>query len=136
MRWAPAWAGLSVALMGCVNQADLDSWNGQPSYLLDRHPVFLTMQLVRTMTPDGIEVRNYVNGGNISRCGGGGAVYGSDTVTYSQFSSCVQSFAACNNIFYIRAGTVLQYTPVGSGGARCYTDSSLRPGMSGPLISR
>ncbi|MGO9237542.1 MAG: hypothetical protein ACLP4V_26955 [Methylocella sp.] len=40
----------------------LEAWAGQPVELLDKQPVFLTMQSVRTMTADGTEIRNYVNG--------------------------------------------------------------------------
>ena len=29
--------------------------------------------------------------------------------TYDSFSSCMQTFAACNNIFYIKDGYVQQY---------------------------
>jgi hypothetical protein len=35
----------------------------------------------------------------------------------------------CNNLFYIKDGRVLRYTPVGSGGARCFTDERMRPGF-------
>ena len=42
----------------------------------------------------------------------------------------MQTFAACNNIFYINSGVVTQYTPIGTGGMRCYTDERLRPGFA------
>jgi hypothetical protein len=47
-------------LSGCahVRQEDLAEWAGQPVDLLDKHPVFLTMRSVRTMTADGTEIRN------------------------------------------------------------------------------
>jgi hypothetical protein len=38
---------------------------------------------------------------------------------------------ACNNIFYIKDGAVTQYSPIGTGGARCYTDETDRPGFVG-----
>jgi hypothetical protein len=68
------------------------------------------------------------------RCGGGGSVYGGfvNMATYQQYSSCVAQFAACNNIFYVKNGSVVRYTPIGTGGARCYTDERMRPGFSGP----
>ena len=51
--------------------------------------------------------------------------------TYSQFSGCMQTFAACNNIFYIKDCVVTQYTPIGTGGAECSTDARVRPGFTG-----
>ena len=53
--------------------------------------------------------------------------------TYSQFSDCMQSFMACNNIFYINNGLVTRYTAIGTGGAQCYTDESVRPGFAGAV---
>src|SRR5690349_19137497 len=123
-----------LLLTGCVHQEDLDAWVGQPSAMLDRHPFFLTLPVVRTVTPDGTQIRNYVNGANISNCSGSGAIYGSDVsfATYNQFVACIQRAAACNNIFYIKDDRVVQYVPVGTGGVRCITDARLRPGFSGP----
>jgi hypothetical protein len=37
----------------------------------------------------------------------------------------------CNNLFYIRDGTVIRCTPIGSGGARCYTNDMAKPGFWG-----
>lgn len=126
----------TIALTACasVQQADLDSWVGQPSSLLELHPVFMTIPVVKTQTSDGTEIWNYINGGNIGGCSGGGNVsLGKklDYATYSSFSSCMSRFAACNNIFYLKDGRVLRYTPIGSGGARCYTDERVRPNFSG-----
>jgi hypothetical protein len=100
---------------------------------LDKHPIFLTMQSVRTQASDGTEIRNYINGGNVASCSGGGRVFAGtvDMATYSQFSSCMQRFSACNNIFCINSGIVSRYTPIRTGGARCYTDERARPGFSG-----
>lgn len=127
---------LVVALSGCatVRQADLDSWVGQPVAVLETHPVFLTIPVVKTVASDGTEIWNFVNGANIGQCSGGGNVYGKrlNYASYSQFASCVQRFAACNNIFYIRDGKVQRYTPVGTGGARCYTTEQLQPHSRGP----
>lgn len=126
----------TVALFGCatVQQADLDSWVGQPVSLLELHPLFLTIPVVKTQTSDGTEIWNYINGGNIGGCSGGGNVYVGkkiDYASYSSFSSCMSRFAACNNIFYIKDGRVVRYTPIGSGGAHCYTDERVRPNYSG-----
>ena len=131
------WPILLVSLMlsGCqtVHQEDLVAWEGALVSALDAHPFFLTLPMVRTLTDDGTEIRNYVNGANVGSCGGGGSIYGGfvNTATYRQFSSCTSQFAACNNIFYIKSGKVIRYTPVGSGGARCKTYEQLRPGFSG-----
>jgi hypothetical protein len=54
----------SLMVAGCmtVHQEDLASWEGAPVSALDAHPIFLTMQKVQTVTADGTEIRNYVNG--------------------------------------------------------------------------
>jgi hypothetical protein len=127
---------LSLLLVDCVSvrQADLDAWPGQPESALEKHPLFLTMPVVRTVASDGTEIRNYVNGRNIEQCSGGGSIFSTsvDFATYSRFTQCMQSFAACNNIFYLNARVVTQYIPVGTGGARCYTDERTRPNFRGP----
>ena len=123
-------------LAGCahVRQEDLVAWEGQPVDLLDKHPVFLTMRSVRTVTGDGTEIRNYVNGAAVGACDGGGTVFTGgfvNSATYSQFSSCVARFAACNNIFYIKSGHVLRYSPIGTGGMHCYTNEATSPNFTG-----
>lgn len=122
-------------LSGCatVHQEDLDAWKGAPVAALETHPVFMTMPVVRSVASDGTEIRRYVNGRNISSCSGGGAVFKGtiDMATYDTFSNCMQTFAACNNVFYIKGGYVQQYTAIGAGGMRCYTDASARPGFRG-----
>ena len=122
---------LSLCLASCmtVRQADTDAWIGQPVASLEKHPIFITMPVVRTIASDGTEIRNYVNGRNIGQCSGGGSIFSNtiDFATYSRFSSCMSSFAACNNIFYIKNGRVIRSTPVGSGGAQCYTDDRFKP---------
>jgi hypothetical protein len=123
-------------IAGCnhVRQEDLTAWEGQPVELLDKQPIFLTMHSVRTVTADGTEIRNYVNGAAVGSCDGGGAVVRGgfvNSATYSQFSSCIARFAACNNIFYIKDGHVLRYSPIGTGGARCYTNDATNPNFSG-----
>lgn len=64
-------------------------------------------------TESGLEIRNYVNEGVINVCPSAGV--------------CVQRRTACNNIFYIDDGYVVEYRLTPSGGARCKTDASLRP---------
>jgi hypothetical protein len=131
--------GLLILLLwlsaGCatVHQEDLDAWEGQPVSVLDKYPVFLTMRSVRTVTADGTEIRNYVNGAAVTSCGGGGDVFSGsvNSATYDQFSSCVARTAACNGIFYIKNGIVQKVTAIGTGGMRCYTDFRTRPDFSG-----
>lgn len=124
---------LVLAGGGCVNKADLDAWQGVPVAELDKHPFFLTVPVVRTMASDGVEIRNYVNSQSVASCSGGGSVFATtvDMATYSSFSSCMQRFQACNNIFYIKDGRVQQYIATGTGGVSCMTNESLRPGFRG-----
>jgi len=138
MRWA-VWVALLLAGCGTVRQSDLDAWAGRPVSDLDKHPVFLTMPVVRTVASDGTEIRNYVNGREIRTCSGRRASGLSnlvDTGTFNRFSSCMQANAACQNIFYVNDGIVTRYTPIGTGGARCYTDERARPDFSGATTIR
>lgn len=124
----------ALTLASCVvRPEDQAAWVGVPVVNLDKHPVFLTMPVVKTKASDGTEIRNYVNGRNIGSCTGGGSVFAGtiDFASYNSFSSCMSSFAACNNIFYIKNGRVEAYTPIGSGGARCYTDERTQPSFRG-----
>jgi hypothetical protein len=134
--------GLLLALIACivsggasVRQEDLQAWEGQSVAALESHPVFLTMHVVRTKTSDGVEIRNYVNGRQVASCSGGGTIYAGtiSMASYDQFMNCVRGFAACNNIFHIRNGVVQSYTPVGTGGARCYTNEAARPNFRGAV---
>jgi len=120
---------------GCqtVRKADLDAWVGQPVIALETHPIFLTIPVVKTQASDGTKIWNYVNGANLGQCSGNGNIYTGtvDYAAYSKFSSCVQRFSACNNIFFIKNDRVVKYTPIGTGGARCYTTKESQPGFSG-----
>ena len=128
---------IAALISACtVRQEDLDAWVGVPVSELEKHPFFITVPVVKTVTSDGTEIWNYVNGRNIGGCWGSG--YGNintngylNTVNYNQFSNCVSNFAACNNIFYIKDGYVERYVPTGSGGMRCYTTEELQPGFRG-----
>lgn len=133
---------LTVILFGCgslvVRQVDLDAWVDQPIAALEAHPIFLTMPVVKTVTSDGTEIWNFVNGADTGGCSGGGSVF-SGTVnfaTYTTFSNCMARRMACNNIFYIKEKTVRRYVPVGTGGARCVTDATLQPNFAGPTNIR
>lgn len=119
------------ALSGCgtVRQKDLDAWVGQPVEALDTQPFFLTLPMVKRYTQRGVEIRNYINGMNIGRCFGSGYIYGAiyTSANYNNFSNCVSRFGACNNIFYIKNGKIVEYAPTGSGGMRCITDDRVLP---------
>lgn len=118
-----------LAIGGCVRQEDLDSWKGQPVAALDLHPLFLTMPVEIQRTADGTEIRNYVNGGEVGRCFGGATAnsMGGMSVMVTGNSFCSTAFVACNNIFYIKGGKVLDYVPTPTRGARCMTDSRVQP---------
>jgi hypothetical protein len=123
-----------AAACATVRQEDTEAWVGKPVAALEKHPVFLTMPVVRTRASDGTEIWNYVNGRNVGTCSGSGGIYTGlvDYASYTAFTACMSRVAACNNIFYIKNGIVERYTPIGSGGLRCYTDARLQPGFSGP----
>ena len=124
-----ALVGLLVSGCGTVRQKDLDAWVGQPVEALDLQSFFLTLPMVKRVSQSGVEIRNYVNGRNIGNCFGSGYIHGKtyNAASYSQFSNCVSSFGACNNIFYIKNGKVLEYAPTGSGGVGCMTDDRVLP---------
>jgi hypothetical protein len=135
------WWGLlaiisAVVVAGCatrgVRQADTDAWVGRPVADLDKHPIFLTMRIVKTRADDGTEIRNYVNGRNASSCSTSGSANAYlNTADYASFTNCMQTFQACNNVFYINKGVISRYTPIGTGGGRCYTDDTTRPDFAG-----
>jgi hypothetical protein len=131
---------VSASLCGCatVHQEDLDAWAGRPVSDLDKHPIFVTLPVVRTITPDGTEIRDYVNGRNVASCSSGGTVFASQVnfATYNNFTDCMQNFAACHGIFYIKNGIVQNVSAIGTGGMRCYTNEATRPGFSGSVNIR
>jgi hypothetical protein len=137
--WAHSLAIVSaVAVAGCatptrvVRQPDLDAWVGRPVSDLDKHPIFLTMRVVKTRAADGTEIRNYVNGSSASSCSTlGSANAYLNTADYDSFTNCMQTFEACNNVFYINKGVISRYTPIGTSGAHCYTDDRSRPDFAG-----
>ncbi len=138
-RWlALVMVGVAVTSCATVRDEDLKSWQGQPVSALEKHPVFLTMRVVKTQASDGTQIWNYVNGQAASSCQTSGTVSAPllSMASYSQFTTCMQTVAACNNIFYIKGGIVERYTPIGTGGARCYTDARTQPGATGPTNYR
>jgi hypothetical protein len=128
-------SALLLALCSCasVHQEDLDAWIGHPVSDLEKHPLAVTVPAVRTVTSDGTEIRDYVNGRNIAKCSGGGSVFAGQVsfATYNSFSSCAQNFAACHTIFYIKNGVIDHVSAIGTGGMHCYTNETMRPNFSG-----
>lgn len=107
-----------------VRQQDLDAWVGIPIEALDTHSLFITVPMFRTVTPSGIEIRNYANGSDVASCfTNAGANRAGNFVNANSFTTCSSGRVVCNNIFYIKDGKVVEYAPTG----RCYTDSSVQP---------
>ena len=75
-----------------MQQRHLDAWVGQSVDALDAHKVFNTLPLIRKVTDNGIEIRNYKN-------------------------------SPCDNFFFVKDNTVLEYRPTG----RCFTDDRTLP---------
>jgi hypothetical protein len=130
---------LLVTLAGCasVHQEDLDAWAGHPVSDLEKHPIALTQQMIRSTASDGTEIRHYINSRNVATCsGGGGASVFSGvvaTATYNNFMNCMQRVQACHSIFYIRNGIIDHVSVIGTGGVRCYTNEASRPGFTGSV---
>lgn len=115
---------LSACSSLVVHQQDLDAWVGAPVEALDTHAFFITVPMSRTLGPNGVEIRNYVHGADVSSCfSNAGAIRSGNFVNSSAFTSCSSGQVVCNNVFYIKDGKVLEYAPAG----RCYTTSSLQP---------
>lgn len=133
--------GLTAFLIsGCasVHQEDLNSWRGHPVADIEKHPIFVTLQVVKTVASDGTEIRDYVNGKNVTQCSGGGSVFNGvvNTATYNSFMSCTRGIAACHAIFTVKNGIVENLSAIGTGGARCYSNEATRPGFSGSVNIR
>ena len=123
---APFVFAIALTLVGCtlVRQQDLDAWVGVPVEALDTHSIFITIPMYRTFTTSGIEIRNYVNSRNVAQCfGTGGGNISGNFVSANTFSTCSNIQIACNNIFYIKDGVVIEYAPTG----RCYTNKAAQP---------
>ncbi len=117
---------LGVFLVGCasVRQQDLDAWVDMPVEALDTHPLFLTLPMQKTLTSSGVEVRNYRNGTSFTNCFSQNPARKKNTNSATpNFMTCGTNEVACNNIFYIKGGKVLEYAPTG----QCMTDESVRP---------
>lgn len=124
--------GCASPITKTVRQQDMDAWVGQPVIALQKHPFFVTLQLVKTRVEDGTEIWNFINGRDVSSCFGSGSGFASgyaSSATYSSFMNCASGRIVCNNVFYIKDGEIERYTPVG----RCYTDETVQPDWKGPV---
>ncbi len=125
---------------GCasVHQDDLDTWRGRPVSDLEKHPIFATFAVVRTVASDGTEIRDYVNAKNVAECSSEGSIFKGavNMASYNSFMSCTQNIQACHAVFTIKNGTVESLSAIGTGGARCYSNESMRPGFSGSVNVR
>jgi hypothetical protein len=127
---------LAAPLVGCatVHPEDIEAWMGQPTSVLEKQPLFLTMQVVKTRAADGTDIWNYVSGQAATSCSGDGTWFGRRVGwgAYTSFTDCVSRFQACNNIFYIRDDHVQRVVVMPSGGAQCSTDKRFLPTYTGP----
>jgi hypothetical protein len=123
-----------MMLCGCitreVRQVDIDAWTNVSVVALDTHSVFITMPQVRTVSDDGLEIRDYIDKVGVSNCMGTGAGFGGfgrgymlNYANFNSFQTCSAQSVGCDNIFYIRDGKVLEYKPVGL----CNTNQTLQP---------
>lgn len=119
-------ATVALTVSGCatVRKQDLDSWVGVPVEALDTHSLFITIPMYKSFTPNGIEIRNYANGADVSQCSStANANKSGRYANANAFTTCSTGRVVCNNIFYIKEGVVVEYAPTGS----CYTDETVQP---------
>ena len=69
---------LAAPLVGCatVHPEDTEAWVGQPISVLEKQPLFLTMQVVKTQASDGTDIWNYVTGQAATSCTQDGTLLG------------------------------------------------------------
>jgi hypothetical protein len=110
--------GVGGCLFRSVRPGDLQAWKGVAVIELQTHPLFSTLPKRVEVLSDGSEMWTFSN-----------CHTQSDPVTCNTISSTTtcsgggQSEACCHNQFFVRAGVVEGYRPVGN----CYTDCSVRP---------
>ncbi|HYA75502.1 MAG TPA: hypothetical protein VED83_01225 [Burkholderiaceae bacterium] len=122
-----------AVLAGCesappaVHQQDLDTWVGAPVSALDTHPLFGTLPMVRVFPESGVEVRDYVNKRYVAGClppaSAGSKTFTMNPGTYKAFRTCSENMSGCDNVFTIKNGKVMQFSPEG----QCKTSEIVRP---------
>ena len=113
----------TIILIDEIDEDVVASWQNVPVEELDTHSFFLTIPVIKTISGEGIEIRNYRNGTSIQQCSEDATLSGSAYISYSAFTTCTNNNVVCNNIFYINDGFVKEYRLVGS----CSTAEFLRP---------
>ena len=112
------------------SQSSQEDWNHVPVEILDDHELFKTMPMFRTKTDSDTEIRNYALGYDFGECfSKAGAKKNGDFVNENDFINCSSSRIVCNNLFYIKEDTILEYAPTG----RCPLDERVLPQKTGPL---
>ncbi len=119
-------------LAGCAappvaHHEEVDVWVGTPIATLDAQPFFSTLPMVRTITPAGIEIRDYVDKRYVAGClplaGANTKVFTMNSGTYRAFRACSENMIGCDNVFYIDKGVVTQFAPSG----QCKASEAARP---------
>lgn len=129
-----------LVVVSCATQAppkklvELDSnktlWMGKKEERLALHPIFATMPVESRKTPAGIETRRYTEGGAITSKG------------ECKGNQCdgVSNINACNHVFYLGNGAIVNYHRVGNCGIESIMhrplDSEGNPEMTENEIKR
>lgn len=122
----------TAGLAGCaappvVHHEDVQVWAGIPVAALDTHRFFSTLPMVRTITPAGIEIRDYVDKRYVAGClpsaNANTKIFTMNTGMYKAFRACSENMVGCDNVFYIDQGIVTQFAPSG----QCKTSDAVRP---------
>lgn len=104
--------GALSVIVGCSTP----SWKGLPLAALEVHPALTTSRMVRTRTDSGIEIRNYSQMFTPSNCTAlDGAAGAGNWVSGAAFAECSGSPGVCRHLFYLKDGTVLDYSPQSCG---------------------
>jgi len=121
-----------VWLAGCapapvVHHEEADVWAGTPVAALDTNPFFSALPMVRTSTPAGIEIRDYVDKKYVAGClppaSANTKVFTMNFGTYRAFRACSENMIGCDNVFYVDNGVVSQFAPSG----QCKASAAVRP---------
>jgi len=122
VAWLAGCAGPTV-----VHHEEVDLWAGVPVAALESHPFFNALPMVRTTTPAGIEIRDYVDKRYVAGClppaSANTKVFTMNFGTYRAFRACSENMTGCDNVFYIDKDVVTQFVPSG----QCKASQALRP---------
>lgn len=133
----------SFSAFSFTDYEDLLSWKHVPQKALDEHRLWKNVYLIKAQTPQGEEMRVYVNrvrpdaqsscykrieglGFFDPQCVKEGPCLKSFNGKYPEmmeYLKCSRAYSGCDNIFIIKDQMVQSYQPVG----HCTTTSKLRP---------